>query len=667
VTPPGLEHVLSPVRIGPAELANRVFMPAHTLLYGEDHHLSERHVAYYRERALGGTGLIITEGGAVLRNQKGAFHEAITACEDEDVGRFAVLADTLHELGTRVFVQLFGIGVHTRGTHVLDEWTPIWGASNVPSIRDREMPLVMEQAHIDALKAGFARSAANLVAAGIDGAELHAAHGYLLGQFLSPAYNKRTDAYGGSVAGRARLALEAAQAVRERVGRGFALGIRLSFDEFIGEAGITPEATEETLELFAASGLFDFFNISAGAYHSSHRFVSPMHIEEGHMVPYARQAKAVVGERAKVMIVGRIIDVFHADRVIAEGAADLVGMTRAHMADPYIVEKAASGRAEETNRCVGANECFNSGGRQISCMMNPVMGRERRWGRGTLQAATPARRIAVVGGGPAGLKVAAVAAERGHTVALYEAGDELGGHLRLIRGMPHRGGWQRAIDNLSRPLERLGVDVSLGAMATAETLRDADVVVAATGSTWDRTGLSPFRPEREELPGAELDNVLDLATAAQRALADPTSLGARVAIVDETGGVLPIGLAELLAEAGSTVEIITPDLMVGGQLAVTWELPWTYPRLYKLGVVLTPQASPERFDGRTLAVKQLWSGEVSEREFDTLVLATTRTPDDALFRVLRRERETVRRVGDALAPRSTAAVIYEGEELGRAL
>ena len=332
MTPPGLEHVLSPVRIGPAELANRVFMPAHTLLYGEDHHLSERHVAYYRERALGGTGLIITEGGAVLRNQKGAFHEAITACEDEDVERFAVLADTLHELGTRVFVQLFGIGVHTRGTHVLDEWTPIWGASNVPSIRDREMPLVMEQEHVDALKTGFARLGGEpggrrhrrrraprrprLPARPVPQPGLQQAH-------------RRLRRLGGQP--RAAGARGRAGGARARRPRAFALGIRLSFDEFIGEAGITPEATEETLELFAASGLFDFFNISAGAYHSSHRFVSPMHIEEGHMVPYARRAKAVVGERAKVMIVGRIIDVFHADRVIAEGAADLVGHDpRAH-------------------------------------------------------------------------------------------------------------------------------------------------------------------------------------------------------------------------------------------------------------------------------------------------------------------------------------------------
>jgi len=662
-----LERILSPVAIGATECRNRVFVPAHTVLYGEDHHLSERHIAYYRERALGSAGLIITEGGAVHPSQRGAFHEAFIAYDRGDVPRYAQLATTLHELGAKVFVQLFGIGVHARGTHVLDDWVPLWGASGVPSVRDREVPMVMEQEQIDEFVRGFGESAANLAEAGVDGAELHAAHSYLLGQFMSPAYNKRTDAYGGSLENRARLALEAAAAVRGAVGRAFTLGIRLSYDEWIGDAGITPADSDWFLDRFADSGLFDFFNISGGGYHSIHRSVSPMNVEEGHMIDFGRRAKEVVGDRAKVMIVGRIRDLDLAERVIADGHADLVGMTRAHMADPFVVAKALAGRAQDTVRCVGANECFNSGGRQIVCMMNPAMGRERQWGMGTLAPAPSPRRIAVVGGGPAGMKTAAVAASRGHAVTLYESRSELGGQLNLNKRMPTRGGWQTAIDNLARPL--VGVTVELGREATPERLLEEgfDAIVVATGSTWSSTGFSPFRPDREGMPGHEAENVLGLDAAARRAIEDPRSLGANVVIVDETGAYLPVGLAELLADAGAQVELVTPLMMVGEQLAATSDLPYVYPRLYAKGVRMTTQSMPERFDGARLELIHLWSRERSERVVDSVVFSTLRTPNDDLYRRLRGEATDLRRAGDALAPRSVAAVIYEGEALGRAL
>jgi NADPH-dependent 2,4-dienoyl-CoA reductase/sulfur reductase-like enzyme len=552
---------------------------------------------------------------------------------------------------------------------VLDEWVPLWGASGIPSVRDREVPMVMGQEQIDEFVRGFGESAANLAEAGVDGAELHAAHAYLLGQFLSPAYNKREDAYGGSLENRARLPLEAAAAVRGQVGSEFTLGIRLSFDEWIGDAGITPEDSEWFLEHFAQSGLFDFFNISGGGYHTIHRAVSPMNVEDGHMVEFGRRAKAVVGDRASVMIVGRIGDLDLAERVISDGAADLVGMTRAHMADPFLVAKAMAGRVRDTVRCVGANECFNSGGRQIVCMMNPVMGRERRWGSGTLRPAAPERRIAVVGGGPAGMKTAGVAASRGHVVTLFESGAALGGQLNLIKSMPTRGGWQRAIDNLVRPLEVGRVSVELEAEIGADALASAafDAVVVAAGSTWLSTGFSVFRPDRDCMPGHEADNVLGIGEAARRAIEDPRALGSRVAIVDETGSYLPVGLAELLADAGAAVEVLTPLMMVGEQLAPTGDLPYVYPRLYAKGVRLTTQTLPERFDGEALDVVHVWSGERGRRAVDTVVFATLRTPNDELYRELRGRLADVRRVGDALAPRTVGAVIYEGEELGRAL
>jgi hypothetical protein len=267
------------------------------------------------------------------------------------------------------------------------------------------------------------------------------------------------------------------------------------------------------------------------------------------------------------------------------------------------------------------------------------------------------------------MKVAGVAAERGHAVTLFEGSGELGGHLNLIRRMPTRDGWQRAIDNLERPLEREGVTVRLGVDANAEALSgDAfDAVVIAAGATWSASGFSVFRPDRETMPGHDAGGVLGLDEAARRAIDDPRSLGARVVSVDETGAYLPGGLAELLADAGVAVEVMTPAMMVGEQLAVTSELPFVYPRLHAKGVRLTTQTLPERYDGDRLEIQQLWSGEREVREADTVVFSTLRTANDELYHRLRVERADVRRVGDALAPRSVAAVIYEGEELGRAL
>jgi hypothetical protein len=204
---------------------------------------------------------------------------------------------------------------------------------------------------------------------------------------------------------------------------------------------------------------------------------------------------------------------------------------------------------------------------------------------------------------------------------------------------------------------------------TAETLAgaDFDAVVVAAGSTWSPSGFSVFRPDRDGMPGCEVANVLGIGEAARRAIEDPRALGSRVVIVDETGAYLPVGLAELLADAGVAAEVMTPLAMVGEQLAATADLPYVYPRLHAKGVRLTPQTLPERFDGSQLEVVHVWSGEHSVRAADSVVFATLRTPNDGLYRVLRGQLADVRRVGDALAPRTVGAVIYEGEELGRAL
>src|SRR5581483_848682 len=222
--------------------------------------------------------------------------------------------------------------------------------------------------------------------------------------------------------------------IRERVGSEIALGLRMSFEEWMGAAGITAAESEEQVQRFAESGLFDFLNISSGGYHTIHYAAPPASfVDEGYMVDYARRTKELVADRVRVFTVGRIIRIGMAEEILASGAADMVGMTRAHVADPFLVRKALEGREDETVHCVGANVCQQRlwDQRPVACVMNPTAGREAYWGEGSLrQVNGGARRIAVVGGGPAGLKTAALAAQRGHSVVLFERDADLGGHLR---------------------------------------------------------------------------------------------------------------------------------------------------------------------------------------------------------------------------------------------
>lgn len=670
-SPLPLTHVWTPLTIGTMTVKHRIMVTGHTQLYGKDEIISDRHLAYYQERARGGAALLVLEQQAVHPAGMN-YHAGCIAWERRVIPQYEKLAEAVHQFGCKQFVQLFACGTQGRGTMHIDRWRPLWAASRVPSVLYNETPLVMEQEQIDEILKGFGESSVNAQLAGIDGIEVHAAHGQLLGEFLSPVFNKRTDRYGGSVRNRAQLVIEIGETIRKRVGSEFTLGLRLSFDEFLGTAGITPEQAEEQLEIFAATRLFDFFNISGGAYHTLHLAMAPMgSVPEGFMVPFGKRAKEIIGDRAKVFIVGRIIDVRMAEQILADGAADMVAMTRAHMADPFIVNKTREGREEEVTRCVGANVCVSRmiENVEVTCVMNPVMGRERQWGEGSLKrvAQGGAKKIAVVGGGPAGLKFAAVAAKRGHKITLYEQADELGGHLNLLKRLPTRGGWQDAIDNLTRPLEKAGVEVRLSTIATNDLLtgEKPDIIICATGSSYDRTGYSPYRIDRETMPGVEQPHVLDIADAIQKALVDVTSLGKRVLILDETDGYLPLGLAEVLANGGVNVEVLTPHLFIGEDTLKTLEMAHLFPRLKAAGVKLSAQQFIESIDKHQVEVYDIWGGERRIVAADTIILAQMRSPNDALFHELRSSFKAIYRIGDVVAPRKLEAVIYEGEKLGR--
>lgn len=670
-----LRLIFQPLTIGSTEVKNRIMMTAQSTLYGDDNILGNRHIEYYRERARGGCALFICEQQGAHPYAKGSFHNGCSAWDPEAVPQYARLAEAVHEHGARQFVQLYAPGVHDKGTTIIDQWHPLWGASRTMSVVHREVPMVMEQEHIDELVHGFGKSALNAKVAGIDGVELHAAHSYMFGQFLSPAYNKRADAYGGSVRNRCRIVIEAGEEVRRRVGTDFTVGVRLSFDEFMGEAGITPEMSEEMLDILADTGLFDFFNISGGGYHTLHLAVAPMSVDYGFMLPFGKRAKAVVGDRAKIFIVGRIVDLKMAEDAIRDGAADMVAMTRAQMAEPQMIQKTLEGRQREIIGCMGANECVarTFENRPSVCLVNPTVGREARWGTGKLHPVAPgdARHVVVVGGGLGGMHTAQVAARRGHRVTLLERDNEPGGNLRLLMAMPTRQEWGIAIDNLQRAMDGAGVTVRTGVEADPDLIavQEPEIVVVATGSRYVTTGYSQYRPERPALPGHEQDNVIDVETATRRALEDPMALGNKVLILDQTGDYLPVGLAEILSQTGKCeIELISPNEVIGEDVMRRLEYPHVIPRLTAAGVRLSPSCFVERIKGDSVEIYPVWGGASrTEQGVDTVVVAIERVPEDALYFACRERFPQVHRVGDCVAPRRPAAVTYDAEELGRRL
>jgi 2,4-dienoyl-CoA reductase-like NADH-dependent reductase (Old Yellow Enzyme family) len=667
-----LDPLWEPIEVGSLTLKNRVIQSAHDQSWADsDHLLNERHVRYWEERARGGAALVITGAQLVHRSSLGHLASPSEGWRPEVVPRYRALAEAVHRYGCAVFVQLGHWGVEDDGTTFLDNFRELWGPSEVGSAIFGDQPRPLEAEDIAALVEGYAATAAHAQEAGCDGVEFHSAHGYLGLQFMSPLYNQREDRYGGSTENRCRFAIEAAEAIRERCGRDFPLGIRLSFDEKNPSgAGVDPEEAERILRVLDATGLYDYFNVSAGNVFTIHEFIAPMTSGvEAPFAGFARRAKEIVG--VPVFMAGRVTDVERAAELVAAGDVDVVARTRGHIADPEIVNKAREGRADEIRRCAGINQgCIKRifVGREMSCTQNPVVGRELEWGEGSLRPAAEPKRVVVVGGGPAGLKAAEIAATRGHRVVLFEREPELGGQLRHAAALPQRSEWRLVYEHLAGALERLEVELRLGVEADAAALaaEAPDEVVLATGSRWSRDGWSIVRGPDAGIPGLEQVRVLDPVEA----IGDPAACGASALIVAEHNGYTPLGLAELLAARGTAVHLVSRQLMIGEEIVPSLDLPWVMPRLAALGVRLLPQSLVAEVSAAGEAtVVGIWGAGEERIAVDSIVLVMGRKPETELFRALRDRFDgtPVRRIGDCLSPREVDRAIYEGEKVGRAL
>ncbi len=647
-------HLFTPLRIGNVTLRNRIFSTGHVPGLAKDGMPGDRLINYHVEKAKGGVALTIISGSSsIMENSPATEWSMIANRDDSIIPHYRRIADAVHAHGALLMDQLTHMG--RRGNSDTERWLPLVAPSQVPEPFHREIPHEIEEEQIQEIIRAFGQAARRCREGGLDGVEISAAHNHLIDQFWSPRTNLRTDRWGGSLDNRLRFGLAVLEEVRRAVGRDFVVGMRLSADEYL-DGGLGPEELREIAVRFAKSDYLDFLSVIGG---SAENVVNLTAVVPNMMFPsqpYLYLAAAIKeAVDLPIMHAGKIVDPVAAEQALAEGWVDAVGMTRAIIADPQMPNKAREGRLDDIRQCVGANQCLDrlSFGKGIVCIQNPLIGREdelTEWER----AAQP-KKVVVVGGGPGGLEAARMAAERGHSVVLFEKASRLGGQVAAAARAPARESLAGILRWLELQVRRLGVEVRLGTEATAEAVlaEHPEAVVIATGG-W------PYRPD---LPGFDGPNVVSAA-----AVLDGTAeAGDRVLVLDDDGGDIGPAVAEYLAERGKEVEIVTRLRYIGESLGFG-NYPVVYQRLFGAGITLTPHLRPVAIRERTVTFQNVYSFAEEDREgIDTVVLAMGNRSDDGLYKALKGSIPELQLIGDAMAPRGIHVAILEGTRAGRAI
>jgi 2,4-dienoyl-CoA reductase-like NADH-dependent reductase (Old Yellow Enzyme family)/thioredoxin reductase len=621
-----LEHVFTPVALGPVELRNRIVSTAHQTTLVEDHFPTADFVAYHEARARGGVGLIVLEATAVHQSGLLTSH-TLGGFFPEIVESYRRVAAAVQPAGARLFVQLLHGGREQIAT---PPRAPALGPSAVPSPRFRVEPRAAASQEIEDIVGGFGRAAALAAEAGLDGIEISAAHRYLVEQFFDASLNRRDDEWGDG----ARFLTEVMRAVRHAAPE-LCLGVRLSAD--------SPRGLR-IAEVATAEGA-DYLSLALGD--------SSTYLGSVGIVPPPPRTDARIAEAATALptglpriLTGRIADLEAADRLIGTGIADAVGMTRALIADP---ELAAKGQQDRTRiiSCVGCNACIAHyhAATPLRCAVNPRTGRER-----TLDAARPSatvRRLVVVGGGPAGIAAAVEAGSSGHDVVIFERGSRLGGQIALAGAAPGNAVVAATfLDNAERQLAAAGVEVRLGTTVSADAARGADAVVVATGAR-------PYRDETLELAGVEVTGSWDV-------LAGHVPDGERVTIADWGGDPSGLDAAEVLAAAGKSVTLVVASVAVG-ELVHQYRRNLYLRRLYRAGVAIEHHLRLDSAGDGIVRFRNVFARElVAELEADALVLAVGRVPEGSAAAMLAESGVSFEEAGDCLSPRSLEEAVLEG-------
>lgn len=640
-------HLFEPLSIGHLSIKNRIVSSGHDTVMVEGGHVTDQLVAYHEARATGGVGLIVMQAAGVHDTARYTSH-VLMAADDSCIPGFASVAEAVHPHGCKLFGQLFHPGREVMESQ--DGSAPVALApSAVPNERFHVMPRALTKEMIAEIVAGYGAAARRLRAAGLDGAEVVASHGYLPSQFLNPSVNLRTDSYGGDAAHRMRFLREVLEAVRDQVGSDFVVGVRISADE-LEEDGLSAQDSLAACIALDKSGLIDYLSVTLGTSASlagSDHIVPPMTEPVGYCVANAARVREAVG--IPVFAAGRINQPQDAERVLGAGNADAVIMNRALICDPTMPSLAAEGRAEEIRACIACNQaCIGHfhAGYPISCIQHPETGRERAYGHRSRAAS--ARAILVVGGGPAGLKAAAVAAERGHSVTLYEARARVGGQVLLAELLPGREEFGGAVTNLRGEAERAGVRILTRVRVDAAFVREQrpDAVIVATGAV-------PRRPPLEIMGDPTVIDAWKVIEGAEL----PRG---RTVVADWRADWVGAGVAQLLAARGHAVV-----LCVNGYAAV--EGLQQYVRdahlaaLARAKITVVPLVRLFGVDDKAVYFQHVLTKDpVIVEDVAALVLAQGHMPEEALLGDLAGDDMDVVGIGDCLAPRTVEEAVLEG-------
>ncbi len=671
------DPLLQPYRIRRLELRNRVMSTAHEPAYSEDGLPKTRYRLYHEEKAKGGIALTMTAGSAVVARDSPEAFGNLHAYKDEIVPWLRELADACHEHGAAVMMQITHLGRRTAWNRA--DWLPVLAPSPVREPAHRAFPKAAEDWDLDRIVGQYADAAERLRAGGLDGIEIEA-YGHLLDQFWSPATNRRDDEYGGSLDNRLRFTWRVLDAIRARVGPDFIVGVRMVADED-WEQGLSREEGVEIARRLVASGQIDFLNLIRGHIDTDAALERVIPVQGSPSAPHLDLCGEVRAEtRFPVLHAARIADVATARHAIATGKLDMVGMTRAHIADPHIVRKVAEGREDDIRPCVGATYCLDRiyEGHEALCIHNPATGREATIPHVIARGDGPARNAVVVGAGPAGLEAARVLAERGHRVTVLEAASEPGGQVRLTARVPRRREMIGIVDWRVRMCEALGVVFRFNTLAGEEDVlaEGPDLVVVATGG----------------LPNTGIVDGDEHAVSTWDLLSGDVAPAERVLLYDDNAAHPGLSAAELVADSGSALEIVTPERFFAADIGGLNHA--AYARaLDRAGVRITinKRVRAVRREGNELvaSVGSDYSPRIEERRVDQVVVEHGTLPLDDLYFALRPAsrnlgevdhaallagapqrvthnpdgRYQLFRIGDAVASRNVHAAVYDALRL----
>jgi 2,4-dienoyl-CoA reductase-like NADH-dependent reductase (Old Yellow Enzyme family) len=634
---------------------------------------TDQAVSYYEERAKGGCGLIII-GGTII--DQSALYSEINfpgLWADEQVVGLAAVCEAVHRHGCKLATQLLHPGLRALvylqkdPAHDFDlDWYQV-APSQVPpgEYPNAPMPKELEEHEIEQILQRYEAAARRAIAAGLDGIEFHMSHGYLPWQFLSPLYNHRSDSWGGSYEKRLRFPLEALRRIRAAIGDEPFLGYRINSTSF-WPGDLELEDVQQIVGDIEEQADVDYVNLSAGVHHSY--IHTPMTYEPGWERGYTKAVKGVSSK--PVLLVGRITNPKIAEEILAAGEADAILLARQLFADAEWGVKAREGREEDIRRCVAANYCWRSvirGGR-VQCIYNPTVGREARWGAGTLVEASARRKALVIGAGPAGLEYARVAAARGHDVVVLEREDEVGGHVRWYSLLPGRREFGQIAHWLERQARGNGATIRTVTAVTAdgiEALLDTekpDHVVVATGASYRRDGWQG--QTAAPLPGWETGNCVSW----DEVVTGKASPAGSVIVLDDLQDAAAPLTAVKLAQEGAAVRLVTRWPMIGMETIPEVYYLWVRQQLYEAGVEVVPDLFVQRIDGRFVELVNVYVPDrVTTLEADWIVMATGRQSENGLYHLLHERGVSVEAIGDATAPRSTYEAVYEGHRQARKL